>query len=437
MALRQGRDAQHSAARRVRRRHAAPARVLFIAAFLGCAGSETIPLWRAPIEASAPDANVAAALGDSYGGPRHGFDQAAIREPPEPTNLRPCCLFGDDFKIVYGGVPIPGYVLHNMRGPEEVGPHKYNVGLLESVSSEEPGGLTRENNGLVYTCRSGFIDVAHLRDYADMTVYLAAKIERQMDTGGVIELADQGGKRRILLQPIGAERITDVGRRRLTVALAQWLVFQISTWHELASWYGYAPVPYWPEEMSAFSPEDLYSSLLGIKLAGGIILFHDTSDDIEYEHAMNAWIKMALARIQTTTKESATAAINAVDGRWWDSSKRLPDSQLLLRRNFDAGPWLEPWLVPMAFSPEPGPSVGCDDAGPPLRLRSPSRFQGVRFEHDATLEIDVGYRVADNAFPFPRRGTRRITQADFPSIIERTRRQAVVAFGPGYDQPSR
>ncbi len=409
--------------------------VLLVSALLGCAGCTTIPLWRAPVERRAPDADVAAALGDSYGGPKHAFDPASIPEPPEPTNLRPCCAFGDDFKIVYGVVPIPGYVLHNMRGPGEVGPHRYNVGLLESVASEEPGGLERENNGLVYTCRSGFIDLAHLREYADMTVYLAAKIERRMETGGVIELADQGGKRRILLRPIDAERIADVGRHPLAVALAQWLGFQMSTWHELASWYGYAPVPYWPEKMSAFSPEDLYSSLLGIKLAGGIILVHDTSNDAEYDRAMNAWIQVAFRRMQATTKESATAAIYAVDGRWWDSSKPLPDWHLLRRRNFDVGPSLKPWLVPMAFAPEPGPSIGCDNAGPPLRLRSPSSFEGVRFENDATLEIEVEDRVAANGFPFPHRGTRRITQADLPAIIERTRREAVAAFGRGYDQP--
>ena len=123
-----------------------------------------------------------------------------------------------------------------------------------------------------------------------------------MESGGVIELADQGGKRRILLRPIDAERIADVGRHPLAVALAQWLAFQLSTWHEIASWYGYAPVPYWPEKMSAFSPEDLYSSLLGIKLAGGILLFHDTSDDVEYDRAMNAWIEMAFKRMQVTAK---------------------------------------------------------------------------------------------------------------------------------------
>jgi len=91
----------------------------------------------------------------------------------------------------------------------------------------------------------------------------------------------------------------------------------------------------------------------------------------------------------------------------------------------------------MALAPDPGPAIGCANAGPPLRLRSPSSFDGVQFDRDATLEIDVEDRVAANGFPFPRRGTRRITQADLPSIIERTRREAVAAFGRGYDQPSK
>jgi hypothetical protein len=268
------------AGRRGRRRPAPLGRALLASALLGCAGCATIPRWLAPVELRAPDEDVAAALGDFHRGPTRASEPAATAAPPEPTNLRPCCAFGDDFKIVYGVVPIPGYVLHNMRGPEDVGPHMYNAGLFESVSSEEPGGLTRENNGLVYTCRGGFIDLAHLRDYADMTVYLAAQIGRQMDTGGVIELADQGGERRIVLRPIAAERIADVGRLPLAVALAQWLSLHLSPRHELASWYGYAAVTYWPEKMSAFTPEDLYSSHLGIKLAGGIVMFHDTSSDV-------------------------------------------------------------------------------------------------------------------------------------------------------------
>jgi hypothetical protein len=339
-------------------------------------------------------------------------------------------------KVDVGVVPVPGFALDNMRGLDDVGPHKYDIGLFESSSSADPAALARENNGLLYTCRGGFIDLAHVRLWADTTVYLSARVQREMDRGGVIELADQAGKRHILVEPIDAERIADVGRRQLAVALAQWLVFQLSVWHEIASWYGYAAVGTWPEKISAFSPEDIYSNMVGIKLAGGIILSRDSSDEIDYNTAMNAWMSVAFKRMQVTTKASATAAMYAVAGRWWDSTKRIPDWQLVLRRNFETGPSLTPWLVSTAFAPEPGASVGCDNAGPPLRLRNPSSFEGVRFDHDATLQIDVDDTLAANGFPFPRRKSRRITQADFPAIIEEIRRENGAAFGGGHDRPA-
>ena len=122
--------------------------ILAVAALLACAGCGTLPQWRAAAEMRAPDKEVAAALGDTYGGPARVADPAATgREPPEPTKLRPCCAFGDDFKITYGVIPIPGYVLRNMRGLEEVGPHKYNMGVLGSAPSEDPGASSTRTTG--------------------------------------------------------------------------------------------------------------------------------------------------------------------------------------------------------------------------------------------------------------------------------------------------
>lgn len=403
-------------------------------ALLGCTGCAAIPLWHSSAEVRVPDSVVAAAMGDSYRGPAHVFDPAGIPDPLEPTNLRPCCAFGADLKVQIGVVPIPGFALDNMRSFDEVGPHKYNIAPLESSSSQMPGDIADENNGLIYTCRGGFIDLAHVRDCADLTVYLTAKVQRLMDAGGVIELADQGGKRHIRIEPVDAERIADVGRRELAVALAQWLTFQISTWHEIATWYGFSSMATWPEKMSAFTPEDLYSNMVGIKLAGGIISSRDGSDEIDYNNSMNAWMTVAFKRMQATTRSSAKAAMYSVDGRWWDSAQRVPEWKLVTRRNFETGPTLKPWLVSAASAPEPEPSIGCDNAGPPLRLRNPSSFEGVRFDHDATLEIDVDDTVAASAFPFPHRKSRRVTQTDFPAIIEQIRRENTAAFGPDHDR---
>ncbi|OWA85706.1 hypothetical protein BV377_29140, partial [Klebsiella pneumoniae] len=43
--------------------------------------------------------------------------------------------------------------------------------------------------------------------------------------------------------------------------LAGHLAFEIALWHEIAQWYGFQSVPGFSEEISAFSPEDLYSNL--------------------------------------------------------------------------------------------------------------------------------------------------------------------------------
>lgn len=338
-------------------------------------------------------------------------------------------------KVHLGILVVPGFALDNMRGREDVGPHRYDIAPLELSSSQDPGALSSENNGLLYSCRGGFLDLAHVRDYADLTVYLSAAIERRLETGGVIELAEQGGKRRILVKAVDGERIVEAGRRRLAVALAQWVAFQVSIWHEIATWYGYSSMSTWPEKISAFTPEDLYSNMLGIQLAAGILAARGGSDATDYNNAVNAWMAVAFRRLQVSTKEAATAAIYAVDGRWWDSSRRVPDWQLVRKRNFETGASLKPWLVPMAFAPEAGPAIGCDRAGPPLRLRNPSGFEGVGFDHDVTVEIEVGDVVAAGGLPFPRPGSRRLTQADFHALIEKIRRENAAEFGPGHDRP--
>lgn len=48
-------------------------------------------------------------------------------------------------------------------------------------------------------------------------------------------------------------------RYQLAAWLAGHLAFEIAQWHEIAQWYGFQSVPGFSEEISAFSPEDLYS----------------------------------------------------------------------------------------------------------------------------------------------------------------------------------
>ncbi len=101
-------------------------------------------------------------------------DPSTIPEVEVRRHLRPCCAFGAGLKVAMGPVPgPPGFKVANITGVDELGPHNYD----NPVAAIEPRDIgTRpvinERNGLIYTCHGGFIDTAHVRDYADWTLFL-------------------------------------------------------------------------------------------------------------------------------------------------------------------------------------------------------------------------------------------------------------------------
>src|SRR4029453_17364666 len=100
-------------------------------------------------------------------------------------------------------VPLPAFTLENIRGLDDVGSHEYRAGLLQITPGPvQDDGVrpSREHNGIAYTCRGGFIDTAHVRDFADLAWFLAAQVDRRLESGGSIDLADLGGRRRVVLE---------------------------------------------------------------------------------------------------------------------------------------------------------------------------------------------------------------------------------------------
>jgi len=392
--------------------------------------------WQTGAKARAPDYAVARALGD-LGGGTADISAASVPAIDPPAALRPCCAFGVDLKVAVGSVSVPGVELSNVTGKDKLGPHRFNNGFLSFDRRDTRGWVDNEGNGLVYTCRGGFIDTAHVRDNADITLACASGIARLMDAGGSFALPSQGAKIQARIKPMDAKLLEHYGRRELTIPMAEWLDFQISIWHEIATWYGFASTANWPEKISAFSPEDLYSNLIGAKIVGGIIAEHGASSNDEYNRSMDAWIQQVGQRLKSVPMEDSRAAMQSVDGIWWDSQKRIPDWQLVLRRNFNTGPDVAPWLVANA-SPPPPPErrfKGCASAPDPLVLRAPDGFEGVAFRDYVTLEMDVDDQLAANGFPFPRPGSRVVTQEDYPFIIAAIRRENTAAFGAPADAP--
>jgi hypothetical protein len=377
--------------------------------------------------------------------------------PPEPKRLRPCCAFGFELEVKLGAVPVPAFALKTVRDRADLGAHEFGAGLVQvtpspaadaiektrDASSDRPA---REHNGIVYTCRGGFIDTAHLRDYADLTTYLASRLGPILETGGTIELADQGGARRVRVSPVAASDIARTGRTPLAVRMAAWLTFELSVWREIATWYGHESVPPWPEKISSFSLEDLYSNLLGTKLATAVLLGGPVANEVEYDLAMTAWIDAALRELGTVPSSSAAAAMRLVDGSWWDSTRKVPDWQVQRGRKFDMGPVVEPWLVTMASRPsvkhvaggEEIPEragVGCAADASPVGLAHTDRIDGLLFADAATVEIVVSDRLVEHGLTLPSPATRIITQRDFRAIGEKIRDEIDAVLGGHCDRP--
>jgi hypothetical protein len=366
----------------------------------------------------------------------HDIIPAEIPEVPVRTHLRPCCAFGTHLQASLGALPVPFFSLGNIIGLDDVGPHKYDSGTFSMQGSSRRNRFAKENNALIYTCRGGFIDTAHVRDYADWTMFWAASIGRVADTGATIELPDEGGKRRVQIRPIPHNLRERYGLRRVAVGLAQWVAFQLSIWHEISTGYGDAAIELYPEYVSAFSPEDLYSNLLGIKIATGLILGRGAAaTDALYDENVDAWLRETLLYLHPVSVEAGQSAARLVDGVWWDSKARLPDPRLVLRRNSDLGEDISPWLVSRAYSsPEMQEWIDreCGGMQNPVVLRAPESVPGVKFSDLVTLEIDVD---VPDPFPFPREDSNRITQEDFPAVIQSLRERFVRVLGPDANRP--
>ncbi len=344
---------------------------------------------------------------------------------PMRRSLRPCCSFGSALRVRVGLLNIPGFQIRNILSPDSIGPHTYDSAATD----------TREENGLVYTCRGGFIDTAHVRDYADWTLFIAARINRQLETGGVIDLPQaEGGHRRIVLERVAPEQIEVLGRRQISAALAVWMGFQLSVWHEIATWYGWSYFGAFPERGSAFSPEDLYSNILGAKIAGPIITAENDLTEHLYNQAVDSWFEESIRFLGGVPAELGEAAMAAVDQKWWDSTARLPDDDLVLRRSIQIGHQIRPWIVPTkSIEPAAGARLeeACDGDMKPHALRHPSRIPGLDFASVLRLEIELDERLRSKA---GFQGYEDVVEnSDFPKILEYIREDARREFGPGAD----
>ena len=291
---------------------------------------------------------------------------------PPPRIIRTCCAFGANLGIA--GVPFI---------------KKTDITSIGEMGSHHYLGNKDEHNGNIYTKRGGFIDLGHLRDCADWTAYLYQLIIASEDNQELVitHLGNEGGSKNLVL------RIPEEFNELDALELAGKIAYDLSLWHEIATWFGSSYVPLVPERFSSFSPEDLFSNLLGVKLSQQAI-----KSNLDYNEAMTLMLSEMLDSLEAfTTAEETYDAMEKVDNLWYTSQKRLPNNKLLLKRYLDTDSHLTPWLVP-----------GEESFLPPYVLNKPETNLSDLYQ----LSIKLNFRFPVKNI-FSEESDRVVTQNDF------------------------
>lgn len=237
--------------------------------------------------------------------------------PPRVT--RTCCAFGSEIKIL--GVPF--FHLNPVIDITSIGTHEYLGGK-------------NEGNGILYTEKGGFIDLGHLREWADWTAFLYLYIKENRLNGEVKKtLGVEGGMRKLTLLNINLLNEDDL------LLLAGKIAFEMSLWHEIVTGYGISSAPFISEKFSSFSVEDMYSNLLGVELAKQAILSGE-----DYDIAFTKLLASKLNELGVAKNIDVTyAALENVESLWWSRSYSVPSRSVTIKRNYFEGDHIIPWLL--------------------------------------------------------------------------------------------
>jgi hypothetical protein len=304
-----------------------------------------------------------------------------------PKIIRTCCSFGYEVKLF----ALPFVKFTDITAYDLLGKHKYL-------------GDEAEMNGIIYTKRGGFIDVAHMRDVTDWTAYLYKLIKRTQKeklSSFELKLGYEGGSKKLKL------RIPEGFSDEDAVRLAGKIAYDISVWHEIATWYGNSYLPLIKERYSAFSVEDAYSNLLGSHVGMEAI-----KSDLPYEEAVTKIINQKLLELQSarTIKETEDA-MNSVKDIWWTDKEYLPSGKVLMKREFKVyGDFLYPRLIPENEVTNPKPLAIFSTSGQGQDLND-------FFDLSIKLNLKFPYRRMLEDIEKESHKNRTITQRDFQAII--------------------
>jgi hypothetical protein len=331
---------------------------------------------------------VALVLGTALPGTVHADATAPSQRA---ARHRTCCAFASGLPLHLGSAHVPlSFGIVTSAG--SIGKHSY--------SGE---GAGRETNGIIYTRRGGFIDTGHTREHADATAHLALRLRPLLARGGgVLELDPRDAAIRVDV----TGGVPEAAIESTSVQLARRITFQISVWVEITQHYGHNVMRGAEEMFSSFTPEDVYSNLLGTVLGAAAL-----ESSLPYDHAMDVLLADAFASLEATPAYETRRILASLAGRWWRSGVPWPSPEIAIARSFDIGPHVTPLLAPADVAPPRAPvvlevpEVDADGAS----LADLYHLQIVPDLHKLPRFVEAG------AFPV-------VTADDLPRLVELVRR---------------
>jgi hypothetical protein len=238
-----------------------------------------------------------------------------------------------------------------------------------------------ETNGIMYTCKGGFIDIAHVREAADRTAYLQKVAYQNLlrdKNEFSFQVIEPSTYRLTLSYPKDWDSYSKQKKqavaKEVSIDLGQYLAHTSLIWHEIITWYGFASSGVFPDTISAFSPEDPYSDVLGVRLAGQAL----RDDHQSYDQAMTKLLRQTLEDLGVQPARVAHEAGRKIEGEWYTGGFYFLVH--MKKRNLDVGlddNLVTPWLVEGI----------CPDARPrPLAAPDVKLLRAYGFDLDLRIE---------------------------------------------------
>jgi hypothetical protein len=236
--------------------------------------------------------------------------------------------------------PPPG---PRFAGPNDIGSHSYHFNPFEK-------------NAIVYTCKAGHLDLTHVRWNADYVRYLIGMTRETLlnnEEGFAFNVTWEPSTHHISFDyPDNWKDLSQQQRKTIADEIAfdaaPYIAFNATIWHEIITWFGTRFALIEPEFNSAFSWEDMFSNLVGVRL--GLQAMRSEKD---YDQAMTIAIDEELEKLGVQSKKTAIHASSKMRGKWYKGVLHV-DTKM---RNFDIGlddGQITPTLVP-DIEPCPNP----------------------------------------------------------------------------------